>query len=785
MAAKILLVFGTRPEIIKLASLIKLIQQSDHRKDYYIVCTSQQKELLKDHLDFWNIEVDCFLPYFDHKSNLTKLLAYTLTQLQDVLEKLNSIEYILIQGDTNTALACSQLAFLNQLKLLHVEAGLRSFDLTSPFPEEFNRIITSKVAYFHFAPTKLTAENLIAEGVSSSQILVTGNTVIDAIQSLKSNNKTLSKPSKNLILITLHRRENIDSNYLILIETIKELTKKHPTYKFLWVSHPNCSEKVKKIIKSDSNFDAVDHLPYQDFISLYNTTKMIITDSGGVCEEAVHLGIPVVIFRKASERNEPLLAGYPLVITLKKENILIFFNDHIEKKSIQSYSYGDGNASIKIFDWIKNETTANHFDTVIIGGGPSGTGLLLKLMKDGNDKEFFDNKFALVEKTSDLVKGTMADYLVNSDTFSDVFLECLEGSTGNSIDLSSLKEEIIAIKQYSGGPIPLNKLTTYLKKLGDLIVEKINSHPKSKLFLNTSADKITKTEDGEFIIYLNKGKKKIHSKKLIIASGGKLNIPDHIQFSEKISLNEFSAKIIHSDFLLKGLAADLIATKTPKRIVILGGSHSSFSSAWYLLNSVGGFTENSIKIWSRTQPLIYFPTKEDAINAGYNNFTDNDICPITKRVYRLAGLRMDGRELLIKMEGLQNYEVEKRVKFNRIVDTLIDELSKDLSEADLIILAYGYSFNMIPFYNDNNEKLNFIGERTGHWVSPTCELLDINDEIIPNLYATGLATGFIPSGNLGGEPSFEGQTNGIWYYQNALAEVIIKKIINENIAVVP
>jgi UDP-N-acetylglucosamine 2-epimerase (non-hydrolysing) len=785
MVAKILIVFGTRPEIIKLAPLIQLIQECDTRKDYYIVCTSQQKELLKDHLDFWNIEVDFFLPDFDHKSNLTKLLAYTLTQLQDVLEKLNSIEYILIQGDTNTALACSQLAFLNQLKLLHVEAGLRSFDLTSPFPEEFNRIIASKVAYFHFAPTKLTAENLIAEGVLPSQILITGNTVIDAIQSLKRDNKTLSKQSKNLILITLHRRENIDSNYLILIETINELTKKYPTYKFLWVSHPNCSEKVKKLIKSDSNFEAVDHLPYQDFISLYNTTKMIITDSGGVCEEAFHMGIPVVIFRKASERNEPLLLKYPLIITLNKESILTFFYENIEKENIHSFSYGDGNASIKIFNWIKNETSANRFDTVIIGGGPAGTGLLLKLMKDGTDKKFFDSKFALIEKTSNLVKGTITDYMVNSDTFSDVFLECLEGLTGDSIDLSTLSDEISTIKKHSGSPIPLNKLTTYLKKLGDLIIEKINSHPKSKLFLNTSADKIIKTEGGEFIIHLNKGKEKIHSKKLIIASGGKLNLPDHIQFSETISLNEFSDKIIHSDVLLKGLAVDLIAEKIPKRIVILGGSHSSFSSAWYLLNSVGGFTENSIKIWSRTQPLIYFPTKEDAMSAGYNNFTDNDICPITKRVYRLAGLRMDGRELLIKMEGLQNYEIEKRVKFNRIVDTNSDELSKDLSEADLIILGYGYSFNMIPFYNENNEKLNFIGEITGHWVSPTSELLDVNNEIIPNLYATGLATGFIPSGYLGGEPSFEGQTNGIWYYQNALAEVIIKKIINENIAAVP
>jgi hypothetical protein len=424
------------------------------------------------------------------------------------------------------------------------------------------------------------------------------------------------------------------------------------------------------------------------------------------------------------------------------------------------------------------------FDIVIIGGGPAGTGLLLKSLKDGEQSSFFNNNIALIENSPHLVVGNISKYIVNSDTYSNVFLECLEGSTQEFVDISELKNEIDFIKSFEGKSIPLNKLESYLMKLGIELKRALEEYNKCKFFMNSMASKIIRKNNGTYEIFISGSAKPLIAKNIILATGG---IPENTtdkstELLTNFSIQNYQFKSLHSDTILKSGLSEHFTKKLLKnpKVVILGGSHSAFSVAHYLLNLSHSnlFGKGDIKIWCNKLPKIYFNTEEDAIKAEYKDFTINDICPITKKVYRLSGLRMDGRELYLKMLGLTTSNKENRVHLSLFENNNL-ELEKDITNASLIVLAYGYKLNIVPFYNEQGKKIKFQGEFTNHWVNDRCEILDENNKVISNVYATGLATGFIPKGDLGGEPSFEGQTNGIWYYQNAIAERIINNLSDE------
>ena len=427
----------------------------------------------------------------------------------------------------------------------------------------------------------------------------------------------------------------------------------------------------------------------------------------------------------------------------------------------------------------------NYYDTVIIGGGPAGTGLLLKALKDGQNNPLFQLKIALVEKSGHLIKGALTDYKINSDTLSDVFLECLEGETGKFLNFECLTEEIRSIQNFKGKAMPLNDLETYYNKLGELVQEGLIKMNFCDFFMNSEVTRIEINEDGTYHVFLAGTPAGLYARQIVVATGGrpKENDKNAQYFAGKVPLSHFATKSIHSDHLMKyGLRADQKSElmKNPK-VVILGGSHGGFSSAHILLNNRDkyNFSKGAIKIWSASLPRIYFPSRDEAIACGYTDFTENDICPITGRVYRLAGLRMDGRQLYIRMLGLNNQRVEERVRLN-LFDDHDRDIEKDLKEAGLVILAFGYTFNMLPLYDKKQCRVQFLGEATDHWVNQNCEMVNERGNVIPGLFAMGLATGFIPSGALGGEPSFSGQTNGIWYYQNILAEQIIHHLQNEN-----
>ncbi len=421
------------------------------------------------------------------------------------------------------------------------------------------------------------------------------------------------------------------------------------------------------------------------------------------------------------------------------------------------------------------------YDVLIIGGGPAGTGLLMKALKDGARNNFFDRRVALVEQSPQLITGSITQYDVNSDTLSDVFLECLEGAASSFINTEKLRDEIEFVRSYKGMPIPLPKLEGYFKKLGDLLQDALVRAQKCEFFMNTAVNKVVQNEDGTYTVHLSGKCEPITTRQIVLATGG---VPKTLAgvnetFAKTISLSQYRDKITHSDRILKsgldhGLKQKL--QHCPK-VVILGGSHSAFSVAHYLLRGTASipFSDGDIQLWSTTSPKIYFNTREEALASGYDDFGEEDFCPVTGKLYRLAGLRMDGRELYMQMLGVGQSPTEKRA-VHHVYTNQREELDEQLKSASLIIAAYGYTLNVIPFFNAKGEKIYFKGEKCNHWVNDNCELLDTNGQVIPNIYATGLATGFIPKGELGGESSFMGQTNGIWYYQNAIADLIMRNL---------
>ena len=782
--SKILVLFGTRPEIIKVAPILAAFKEVGLDQQVLVANMGQQKDLLESNLACFDFEVDYSFNLFKTANNLIEMLAQSILAIHQILTEHPSIEWIMVQGDTNTALASAQVAFLSKKKLLHVEAGLRSYNLEHPFPEEFNRIVASKAAHFHFAPTEQAKKNLCQEGIPEKQVLVSGNTVMDSIRlTLEREGEAKSSQTQDDVLITMHRRENKKEREK-LVQIVTELAYQYPQLNFKWVEHPNSFQEMKEIKGNihQQNIQFIPPLPYKDFIQLYTTTKLIITDSGGIQEEATAFGIPLVVFRKKTERSELEGMNYPVIVSTNAILVKQFFNQYIHQQAAKVNVFGNGFAAQKIVGWVKNQMEILSFETVIIGGGPAGTGPLFKAMKDGRFNELLETGIAIVEQSNTLVKGSISQFEVNSDTYSNVFLECLQGKTKQYLPLDELAEEAAFIRSYHGKKIPLNCLEQYLSKLGQLLEQQLLRQPQCAVFKNSTATKVMRQNDGIFLVYLSTYANPIKAKKVVFATGGKaLNLKQQALFDGKFTLQPFESKIILADNLLKGKYPQLPAKNTDRglKTVILGGSHSAFSAAAYLLEHYNNqhVEKHSINIWGTKSPKIYFPTIEEAQEYGYTDFSEQDICPKTQRLYRLAGLRMDGRQLAMQMMGLLKGEKDERVQFNncRINSST---LQQQLEEADLIILALGYQFGMVPVLNQEGMSIPFLGSLTKHWVNDKAELLDVANQPIKNLMAIGLATGYVPKGELGGENSFHGQTNGLWYYQNLIGNLILEQLLS-------
>lgn len=376
---KIMLVFGTRPEAIKMAPLVKEFQKHPDKFQTIVCVTGQHRQMLDQVLEIFDITPDYDLNIMKQGQDLYDVTARVLTGMRDVLTKAKP-DVVLVHGDTTTSTAAALAAFYQQIPVGHVEAGLRTHNIYSPWPEEMNRQITGRIATYHFAPTPLSRQNLISEGIDSETITVTGNTVIDAlyivIDKIKHDSGLDGKlkaelqsagydvdrlgNGKKMVLITGHRRENFGDGFLSMCRAIKTLTEKYPDVDFVYPMHlnPNVRKPIHEVFGENltglGNMFFIEPLEYLSFVYLMEKSNIVLTDSGGIQEEAPGLGKPVLVMRDTTERPEALSAGTVKLVGTDYDKIVnevsSLLNDsaHYDAMSKAVNPYGDGLACQRI-----------------------------------------------------------------------------------------------------------------------------------------------------------------------------------------------------------------------------------------------------------------------------------------------------------------------------------------------------------------------------------------------------------------------------------------------------
>jgi UDP-N-acetylglucosamine 2-epimerase (non-hydrolysing) len=370
---KVMLVFGTRPEAIKMAPLVKEFQKQPKRVETVVCVTGQHREMLDQVLKIFDIKPDYDLNIMKQGQDLYDVTARVLTGMRDVLKEVKP-DVVLVHGDTTTSTAAALAAFYQQIPVGHVEAGLRTHNIYSPWPEEMNRLLTGRLATYHFSPTPLSRNNLIKESVDDRNIIITGNTVIDAlywvVDKIKNNKELdnelediLSKAGydvnrlnngKKLVLITGHRRENFGDGFINMCTAIKDLTVKYPDLDFVYPMHlnPNVRKPIHEVFGENlsglKNMFFIEPLEYLSFVYLMEKSSIVLTDSGGIQEEAPGLGKPVLVMRDTTERPEALDAGTVKLVGTDYNKIvnevssLIDDKAAYEKMSKAVNPYGDG-----------------------------------------------------------------------------------------------------------------------------------------------------------------------------------------------------------------------------------------------------------------------------------------------------------------------------------------------------------------------------------------------------------------------------------------------------------
>lgn len=376
---KIMLVFGTRPEAIKMAPLVKEFQKYTDKFETVVCVTGQHREMLDQVLHIFDIRPDYDLNIMKQGQDLYDVTARVLTGMRDVLQKTHP-DVVLVHGDTTTSTAAALAAFYQQIPVGHVEAGLRTHNIYSPWPEEMNRQITGRIATYHFSPTPLSRQNLLAENVKAEQITVTGNTVIDALymvvdkikndrvldaeleESLRQAGYDVNRLTggKKLVLITGHRRENFGDGFISMCKAIQALTQKYPEVDFVYPMHlnPNVRRPIHEVFGEDlsslGNMFFIEPLEYLSFVYLMEKSTIVLTDSGGIQEEAPGLGKPVLVMRDTTERPEALEAGTVKLVGTDYDKIVSEVSALLEDETYYNAMsqavnpYGDGKACERI-----------------------------------------------------------------------------------------------------------------------------------------------------------------------------------------------------------------------------------------------------------------------------------------------------------------------------------------------------------------------------------------------------------------------------------------------------
>jgi UDP-N-acetylglucosamine 2-epimerase (non-hydrolysing) len=375
---KVMLVFGTRPEAIKMAPLVHMLKSDSENFEVCVCVTAQHREMLDQVLDLFHIYPDADLNVMKPGQDLFDVTSNVLSGLKSIINEIKP-NIILVHGDTTTSFAAALAGFYSNIPIAHVEAGLRTFDIFAPFPEEFNRQVTSKITKWHFAPTETASKHLINEGISAQSIFITGNTVIDSLfwmlDQIEANvekkfritnelNGLLSFEwqSEKFVLITGHRRENFGTGFEQICSAISILAKQFPEIHFVYPVHlnPNIQNPVKTILSDFPNIHLINPINYDLFVYLLKHSYIVLTDSGGIQEEAPSLGKPVLVMRDVTERPEAVSAGTVELVGANTTNIVKGVISLIENESVYNRMscahnpYGDGKACERIVNILRN-----------------------------------------------------------------------------------------------------------------------------------------------------------------------------------------------------------------------------------------------------------------------------------------------------------------------------------------------------------------------------------------------------------------------------------------------
>lgn len=363
---KVMLIFGTRPEAIKLCPLVKELKNQKEKFETIVCVTAQHREMLDQVLDVFDVKPDYDLNIMKNDQTLFDITCRCLTEIGAVINK-EKPDIVLVQGDTTTTFVTSLAAYYNKVKIGHVEAGLRTGNKYSPFPEEINRRITSVIADLHFAPTQKSKNNLLSEGVREENIVVTGNTVIDALLWVRKKIQNERKEYKELdsidftqkiILVTGHRRENFGQDLINICEALKNIATKYNDIEIVYPVHlnPNVSKPVYNLLSGINNINLLKPLDYEPFVYLMVKSHFIISDSGGIQEEAPSLGKPVLVTRNTTERPEAVETGAVKLVGTDRNKIIRetekLLNDpqYYHRMALLQNPYGDGHACERIIN---------------------------------------------------------------------------------------------------------------------------------------------------------------------------------------------------------------------------------------------------------------------------------------------------------------------------------------------------------------------------------------------------------------------------------------------------
>lgn len=377
MTKKIMLVFGTRPEAIKMAPLYHALKACPEQFETQVCVTAQHRQMLDQVLRVFEITPDIDLNLMKAGQDLYDVTSSVLLGMRDVLRQ-HKPDALLVHGDTTTSLAAAMAGFYAGVPVGHVEAGLRTHDVSAPFPEEFNRQVASKVTRWHFAPTEFSQQNLLNECVDEDQITVTGNTVIDALlwvlaridsdadrqaelTNFLNDRLPFSWQTERFVLITGHRRENFGDGFLQICEALKDLAARYPNVHLVYPVHlnPNVQQPVKSLLADLPNVHLIEPLDYEPFVYLLRHSHIVLTDSGGIQEEAPSLGKPVLVMRDVTERPEAVDAGTVILVGANRERIVTSISDLLDNDTTYKCMsrahnpYGDGNACERIIDVLR------------------------------------------------------------------------------------------------------------------------------------------------------------------------------------------------------------------------------------------------------------------------------------------------------------------------------------------------------------------------------------------------------------------------------------------------